>query len=84
MIHFNQKQVYSSKVKDIPQLELLLRIVLYHNTWPSGHRIFLQKKVSIATVRAAADRKLKPLYYKDVLVSHVSMFVFLILYSLTQ
>lgn len=40
--------------KDIPQLELLLRIVLYHNTCPSGHKSFPQKKVSTAIVRAAA------------------------------
>lgn len=38
--------------KDIPQFELLLRTVLYHRTWPSGHKSCLQKKVSADTVRA--------------------------------
>lgn len=49
-------EMQATKWKDIPQLELLFRIVLYHKTWPSGHSTFLQKMVSTATVRAAADK----------------------------
>ena len=51
--------MYRSKWKDIPQLELLLRIVLNHKTWPSGHRSFPQKKESTATVRAAETKGIK-------------------------
>lgn len=38
--------------KDTPQLELLLRTVLYHRTSPSGHRNLLQNMESTETVKA--------------------------------
>ena len=38
--------------KDTPQLELLLRTVLYHRTSPSGHRNLLQNMESTEIVKA--------------------------------
>lgn len=59
---------YLSKWKDIPQSELLLRIVLYHKTWPSGHKSFRQKKVSMATVRAVKDKRNQHLFWQPIVV----------------